>query len=57
MKIYTINGRKVWLNEAPAGYEEPKTEEPKAEPKAKPVPVNKAKKPGANKSRRAGGNK
>ena len=57
MKIYEINGRKVWLNEAPEGYEEPKKEEPKAELKAKPEPVNKAKKTGANKSRKAGSNK
>lgn len=52
MKIYEVNGRKVWLNEAPAGYEEPKTEEPK-----KAEPVVKAKKPTANKSRKAGENK
>ena len=26
MKIYTVNGRKVWLDKAPEGYEEPKTE-------------------------------
>jgi len=24
MKIYTVNGRKVWLDKAPEGYEEPK---------------------------------
>lgn len=51
MKIYEVNGRKVWLNEPPVGYEDPKTEEPKAEP------VVKAKKPTANKSRKAGDNK
>lgn len=57
MKIYEVNGRKVWLNEAPEGYVAPKKEEPKAEPKAKPEPANKAKKAPANKARKAGSNK
>ena len=57
MKIYEINGRKVWLNEPPKGYVEPepkkKTEE-KVEPKAEPKP--KAKKV-SNKSRKEVKNK
>lgn len=62
MKIYDVNGRKVWLNEAPEGYVSPKKpeankEEPKAEPKARPEPANKAKKTPQNKARKAGSNK
>lgn len=53
MKIYEINGRKVWLDKAPEGYEEPKKEEPKKEP----APATKAKKAPANKARKAGSNK
>lgn len=57
MKIYTVNGRKVWLDKAPEGYEQPKPkkiekeDEPKAEikPKAKKVTQNKARKAGSNK--------
>jgi len=55
MKIYTINGRSVWLNKAPEGYEEPekKTEEtvePKSEPKTKAKKVsNKSRKEVKNK--------
>lgn len=57
MKIYEVNGRKVWLNEAPEGYEEPKTE-PKVEAKAEePKPAPKAKKTPSNKARKAGNNK
>ena len=58
MKIYTVNGRKVWLDKAPEGYENTKpvkTEEPKAEPKAKTATANKARKATANKSRKEGG--
>lgn len=68
MKIYLLNGAKVWLDEdtAPAEaipYKKPKAEkpapvkitEPKAEPKEEPKA--KAKAAPANKSRRAGGNK
>ena len=39
MKIYEVDGRKVWLDKAPEGYEvkktekvEPKVEEPKVDP-------------------------
>lgn len=62
MKIYEVNGRKVWLDKAPEGYEEPKKPEPvkvdpvtektpekKVETKAKKTPANKAKKAGSNK--------
>lgn len=58
MKIYNINGRDVWLDHAPEGYEEPKKAEPAKveEPKAKPTAA-KAKKAPANKSRKAGSNK
>lgn len=53
MKIYTVNGRKVWLDKAPEGHEEPKAEtvkvEPKVETKAKKTTANKARKAGANK--------
>ena len=59
MKIYVVDGRKVWLDKAPEGYVE-KTEpekkveekiEPKAEPKpkAKKTPQNKARKEVKNK--------
>lgn len=57
MKIYIVDGRKVWLDKAPEGYEEPKRkkaktkDEPTAEvkPKAKKTTQNKARKAGANK--------
>ena len=57
MKIYIVDGRKVWLNEVPEGYAEVKPaktevkDEPKAEtkPKAKKVTQNKARKAGSNK--------
>lgn len=51
MKIYEVNGRKVWLD--------PKDAPADAIPvgKAKPAPANKAKKAPANKSRKAGSNK
>ncbi|MBQ1297264.1 MAG: hypothetical protein IIY21_24680 [Clostridiales bacterium] len=65
MKIATVNGRKIWVNDdyvssepekAVEKVEEPvKAEEP--ETKAKPAPANKAKKAPANKSRKAGSNK
>jgi hypothetical protein len=70
MKIATIDGRKVWVNDdyvapkteqvvekvEPVKAEEPeKVEEP--ETKAKPKPANKAKKAPANKSRKAGSTK
>ena len=57
MKIYEVNGRKVWLDKAPEGYEEPKTikKTEDDEPKAEPTP--KAKKASQNKSRKAGANK
>lgn len=55
MKIYVVNGRKVWLDKAPEGYEEVKpVQEPKAEPKAKPVTANKARKAPANKAKKKG---
>ena len=57
MKIYVVNGRKVWLDKVPSGYEEPKTEEVKTEEKAKTATANKAKKTPANKSRKAGSDK
>lgn len=59
MKIYVVNGRKVWLDKAPNGYEEPKAEkvEVKTEEKAKTATANKAKKTPANKSRKAGSDK
>ena len=54
MKIYEVDGRKVWLDKAPEGYEvkkpekvEPKVEEPKT--KAKRTPSNKGRKAGNNK--------
>ena len=58
MKIYSINGRDVWLNEPPKGYVEPeqkKTEE-KVEPKTDSKPKAKAKRV-SNKSRKEVGNK
>ena len=58
MKIYIVNGRKVWLDKAPEGAEvvKPvvKAEEPKAEAKAKPVTANKARKAPANKAKKEG---
>ena len=60
MKIYEVNGRKVWLDKAPSGYEEPKVEktaEVKTEEKAKTATANKARKTPANKSRKAGSDK
>ena len=58
MKIYTVNGRKVWLDKAPEGYEEPKKEEPKKVELVKAEePETKAKKTTANKARKAGSNK
>ena len=61
MKIYVVNGRKVWLDKAPEGAEEvkpvKKAEEPKAEPKAKPITANKARKTPANKSKKEGSTK
>lgn len=57
MKIYIVDGRKVWLNEAPEGYAEvkPAKAEVKDEPKAETKP--KAKKVTQNKARKAGNNK
>ncbi len=59
MKIYEVDGRKVWLDKAPEGYEvkkpekvEPKVEEPKVE-----EPKTKAKRTPSNKGRKAGNNK
>lgn len=66
MKIYMLNGSKVWLDPetAPAEaipYGKPKAVAPvkaeEPEQKAKPEPANKAKKAPANKSRKAGSNK
>jgi len=58
VKIYVVNGRKVWLDKAPEGAEEVKpvvkAEEPEAEPKAKPITANKARKTPANKSKKEG---
>lgn len=57
MKIYEVDGRKVWLNNPPEGYVEPVKEEPK---KAEPVeekPKSKAKKAPQNKSRKEVKNK
>lgn len=70
MKIATVNGRKIWVEDDYKSPEPEKTEE-KVEPvkvpepkkveepetKAKPAPANKAKKAPANKSRKAGSNK
>lgn len=59
MKIYVVNGRKVWLDKAPEGAEEvkPVTKAEEAEPKAKPITANKARKTPANKSRKEGSKK
>ena len=61
MKIYTVNGRRVWLDKAPEGYEEPVKEKPKAEPEkvpeAKAEPEKKARKTTSNKARKAGAHK
>lgn len=60
MKIYEIDGRKVWLDKDPEGYVEPKKPEPvvKVEPKAEePKPKAKAKKIPQNKSRKEVKNK
>jgi hypothetical protein len=58
VKIYEINGRKVWLNKAPEGYIEPeKKAEPEKDPEPTAAPKAKARKTPANKSRKAGGNK
>lgn len=42
MKIYTVNGRRVWLDKAPEAKAEP-------EKKARKTTSNKARKAGANK--------
>lgn len=58
MKIYEVDGRKVWLDKAPDGYVEPKKPEKKeeiVEPKAEPKP--KAKKTPSNKARKEVKNK
>lgn len=55
MKIYEIGGRKVWLDKAPEGYEEPKKPEPVV--KVEPKPKAKAKKIPQNKSRKEVKNK
>ena len=58
MKIYNVNGRMVWLDKAPEGYEEPIKPEPKkVEPAKAAEPETKAKKTTANKARKAGSNK
>lgn len=61
MKIYEVNGRKVWLDKAPMGYEEKKPEkaEPKKveEPKKDVEPKTKAKSVPSNKGRKARNNK
>lgn len=61
MKIYEVNGRKVWLDKAPEGYEvkkpEPKKVEVKVEPEKVEEPKTKAKKVPSNKGRKAGNNK
>lgn len=60
MKIYIVNGRKVWLDKAPEGVAEVKPEvkkdEPKAdaETKAKPATANKGRKASANKAKKDG---
>lgn len=56
MKVYEINGRKVWLNEPPKGYEEPKKVE-KVEPEKVEEPKTKVRKAASNKARKAGNNK
>ena len=62
MKIYTLNGRKVWLDPetAPAEaipFEQPKKAQQIAPEPVKEEPETKAKKAPANKARKAGGNK
>lgn len=62
MKIYTVNGRKVWLDEKTAPANAVPLEQPKKTQQAAPEPVKeepetKAKKTPANKARKAGGNK
>lgn len=65
MKIATVNGRKIWVNDDYVSSEPEKTVEKVEEPvkaeepetKAEPKPANKAKKATANKSRKAGSNK
>ena len=53
MKIYEVNGRLVWLNEPPKGYEQPK----KVEPEKVEEPKTKVRKAASNKARKAGNNK
>lgn len=56
MKVYVVDGKKVWLDKAPECYVEPKKTEEKVElPKAEPKP--KAKKVPQNKSRKEVKNK
>lgn len=64
MKIYEVDGRKVWLDKAPEGYEvkktekvEPKVEEPTVDPIKEEEPKTKAKRTPSNKGRKAGNNK
>ena len=65
MKIATVNGRKIWVNDDYVSSEPKKAVEKVEEPvkakepetKAMPKPVDKAKKAPANKSRKAGSNK
>ena len=65
MKIATVNGRKIWVNDDYVSSEPEKTVEKIEEPakanepekKAQPKPANKAKKAPANKSRKAGSDK
>lgn len=65
VKIFLVNGSKVWLDPETAPAEAIPYGKPKAQPvkkaepetKAQPEPVNKAKKTPANKSRKAGSNK
>ncbi len=58
MKIYEVNGRKVWLKEPPTGYVEPKKAEPeKVETEKAEEPKTKGRKAASNKARKAGNNK
>lgn len=65
VKIFLVNGSKVWLDPETAPAEAIPYGKPKAQPvkkaepetKAQPEPANKAKKAPANKSRKAGSNK
>ena len=65
MKIATVNGRKIWVNDDYVSSEPKKAVEKVEEPvkakvpetKAQPKPANKAKKAPANKSRKAGSDK